>query len=192
MIRLFSVKTRRKLSRYLYQNIVLPIAVCLAWLFILSLAGCTSMPDANDERETTKLVLDITASPKANPDQRGRYSPIMVTVYELKSPALFQEMDFYSLQTNGKDVLGEDLLNKEDFILQPGETLHVRHKTSLGTTAIGIAAGHRNISYAIWKKVYTLAPAPYAPWYRSLIPANRSEQFNYLDTNEVEVLPMHR
>lgn len=190
MMNLLSVKTRTRLYQFVYHKVMLPIAVCFAWLVILSVAGCAAMPDAKATRETTNLVFDITASPRANPDQQGRYSPIMVTIYELKSPALFQEMDFFTLQNNSKETLSDDLLNKEEFILQPGETVSVRHKTTPGTMAIGITAGYRNIAHATWKKVMVLKPAPYAAWYRFPIPANRLSKSIRIDTNEIRITPI--
>lgn len=190
MMNLLSAKTRRRVYRFTYHNIMLPIAICFAWLVILAIAGCSLLPEAKDQHETTHLRFDVTAGPHANPDQQGRASPIMVTVYELKTPQRFQEMDFMSLQNNGKEVLKEDLLHQEEYILQPDETIKIHHKTTPGTTAIGITAGYRNITHAVWKKVFNLAPTPYAAWYRFFIPANRNEKIIRLDTNELRVIPV--
>lgn len=190
MLNLLTIKTRIRLRQFVYNKVLLPVAICFTWLVILSVAGCAATPGTKPVREATKLAFDITASPRANPDQQGRYSPIMVTIYELKSPTQFQEMDFFSLQNNGKELLGDDLLNKEEFILQPGETIHIRHKTTPGTTTIGMTAGYRNITHSVWKKVFRLEPAPYEAWYRVFIPANRTEKTIRLETNEVRVLSM--
>lgn len=189
MLNIPPIKTRIRLHQFIYNKVLLPVAICFAWLVILSIAGCAATSE-KPVRETTKLTFDITASPYANPDQQGRYSPIMVTIYELKSPKQFQEMDFFSLQNNSKELLGDDLLNKEEYILQPGETITIRHKTAPGTTTIGMTAGYRNITHSVWKKVFRLAPAPYAAWYRIIIPANHIEKKIRLETNEVRILSM--
>lgn len=168
------------------QSAVLFLMACMT---VLSLSACSTMPDAKAQREQTQLDLTITAKPYANPDRYGRQSPLMVRIYELKSDDAFQELDFFSLQNNDKTVLGEDLLNKEERILRPGETYQLRHKTMPGTTAIGIMAGYRNIAHAIWKKVYTLPAAPYEAWYRAVIPANKSVLNIAFDTNEIRIIP---
>lgn len=137
--------------------------------------------------EKSKLELAIAASDHLNLDDKGRASPLMVRIYELKTDVAFQEADFFTLQQQDKLILGTDLLAKDEIILRPGETRVIRRKSHPDTTAIGVLAGYRQLSSATWRVVYKLKPAPEAAWYRAVIPANKVKLDIALQANDIRI-----
>lgn len=82
------------------------ISLSLLSLFT-ALGGCASLSPYSD---TTKLDLKLQASEELNPDLRGRPSPIVVRLLELKNPSSFNNADFFSLYQRPKESLMPDLV----------------------------------------------------------------------------------
>jgi len=160
--------------------------LALMALFGALLAACSST-GLPPPLEQSKLDLTIVAADDVNPDDKGRASPILVRIYELKTDGPFQEADFFTLQKQDKLTLGADLLVKDEFILRPGETKTIRRKTLPDTTAIGVLAGYRELGTATWRVVYKLKPAPEAAWYRAVMPANKAKLRIELQTNDIKI-----
>jgi len=163
----------------------LPRLLVVAMLGAL-LAACSSV-NVPPPLEQSKLELTIVAADDVNPDDKGRASPILIRIYELKSDGPFQEADFFTLQKQDKLTLGADMLAKDEFILRPGQTKFIRRKTQPDTTAIGILAGYRQLGTAVWRIVYKLNPAPEAAWYRMVVPANKTKLNIELQTNDINL-----
>ncbi|MBS1135067.1 MAG: type secretion system-associated lipoprotein [Burkholderiaceae bacterium] len=68
------------------------------------LTGCGSAP------KPVVVKLTIEASADANPDTRGRPSPVTVKLFELKSSASFEKADFFSLFDRERETLGPELV----------------------------------------------------------------------------------
>ena len=139
---------------------------------ILSLFASSSL--AQQDKESTKLALTISADANVNPDAVQHASPIKVRVYELKDSATFADTDYFTLDANEKICLAGDLLAKDEYILRPSETQKIERKSNSQTTAIGILAGYRDLPNSIWRVIYKLPPAPEAAWFRFAIPANKT------------------
>lgn len=163
----------------------LPRLVVVAMLGVM-LISCSSTGQS-PVLESSKLDLTIVANDNVNPDDKGRASPIMVHVYELKTDAAFQEADFFTLQKRGKLTLGADILAEDEIVLRPGESTTVRRKAHPDTTAIGVLAGYRQLSTSTWRVVYKLKPAPEAAWYRAVIPANKVKLKIDLHANDIKI-----
>ena len=70
----------------------------------------------------TEVRLTFDVSSDINPDSSGRPSPLMVRVYELKSPTLFERANFIDLYQRDQQVLGADYIAKHDIRrLTPGD-----------------------------------------------------------------------
>ena len=169
-----------QLSVFHFSRFVLVVLVS----FCISACASSGYPPP---LEASKLELAIVASDAVNPDEKGRSSPILVRVYELKNDAVFQESDFFTLQKQDKLTLGSDLLTKDDFILRPGETKTIRRKTYPDTTAIGILAAYRQLNTSTWRIVHKLKPAPEVVWYRAFIPANKVKLKIDLQANDIKI-----
>ena len=59
-------------------------------------------------------MVQFEASGDLNPNAEGRASPLVVRIYELKSFSIFKNADFMSLYEKDDQVLGRELVNKEE------------------------------------------------------------------------------
>jgi len=84
--------------------------------------GCGSSPPL--------LRGSIVVDSNVNPDRAGRPSPIVVRVYELKSVAAFNSADFFALFDNEAATLSGELVGRDEFQLQPGETRNISGSSS--------------------------------------------------------------
>jgi type VI secretion system protein VasD len=97
------------------------------------------------------LRATVKADDKLNPDASGRPSPVVVRLFELKSPRAFESADFYSLYQREQEALGPDLVVRDEIVVKPGETLKFDRVLQDATTDIGLVAAFRDIEHAQWK-----------------------------------------
>ncbi len=88
-----------------------------------------------------------------NPDTTGRPSPVMVRLYELRSPAPLLAADYFDLATREQEqaVLGQDLKAREEWLLQPGTRLPLDRRLDPETRAVGFVAAFRELGGAVWR-----------------------------------------
>ncbi len=122
----------------------------VAALFFL--AGCASTP------EPVVVRMDLHARSAVNPDANGRASPVVVKVYELKSTAAFDAVDFFSVFEDGQKALGAELLNQEAFQLRPGERLELDRPLHLDTRHVAAVAAFRDLEHAQWRDSLAIPP----------------------------------
>lgn len=151
------------------------------------LLGACSAPQPVAPKEQIKLELTINASSTVNPDDKGRASPVLVRVYELKTETAFENADYFSLDKNDKTVLTQDQLARDEFVLRPGESRDIERKLNPDTAALGLLIGYRDLGKATWRTVYKLPPAPAAAWYRAVIPARKVKLQVSLDQQTITV-----
>ncbi|RYZ11997.1 MAG: type VI secretion system lipoprotein TssJ [Comamonadaceae bacterium] len=113
----------------------------------LLLAGCAAKP------VITTVALTLVAEADANPDARGRASPLTVRVYVLKSPGLFEGADFFSLFEKDQATLGAEMLQREEMLLRPGESRKLPLTLSADAKALGFMAAYRDLDRARWRAV---------------------------------------
>jgi type VI secretion system protein VasD len=129
---------------------------CIRWaavLLALALAGCASPPPPP---VVSNIQLSIAASADANPDARKRASPVTVRVYALKSSAPFDAADFFSLYEKDTATLGAELVQREEFLLRPGEEKAIPLKFGPEVKAIGVMAAFRDLERARWRAVHVV------------------------------------
>lgn len=139
--------------------------------WLLTAAGCSGTPTV---KEQTQLDIRIEASDSVNPDEKGRPSPILVRVYELRSDTAFNTADFYSLQDSDRATLGADLLVSDEYILRPGDIKVISRKSNSATSVVGILAGYQALGRSQWRETCKLREAPDAAWYRFAVPAPKA------------------
>ena len=105
--------------------------------------GCGSHPPL--------LRGSIKADRATNPDLRGRPSPVVVRVYELKSLGAFNTADFFSLFEKEQEALGSELVGREEYELRPDETRPYQRQLQPDTKFIGVAAAFRDLEHARWR-----------------------------------------
>jgi type VI secretion system protein VasD len=118
--------------------------VGLLTLSLLDACGSTSPP---------LLQGTIKVDQAANPNPKGVASPIIVRVYELRSPTAFNGADFFSLFDNESATLAGDLVGREEYALNPAETQPYRRQLQPDTKFIGVVAAFRDLEHSRWRQV---------------------------------------
>ena len=135
----------------------------------LALSACASSGEPKP-KEPIRLDMRVNALPDVNPDDRGRAAPIVVRVYELKNDGAFEASDFFTLQTQHKTVLADDVVKRDELQLRPGEHRTFVRRPDPATKAIGVIAAYRDLPNAVWRAVYVMPTAPDKAWYRLFTP----------------------
>ena len=128
---------------------------CLVVIAVL-LAGCGAK--VPPPLPPTQVVLDIQTFGDINPNSEGRPSPLVLRFYELKSLSSFKSADFISLYEKDKGLLGGDLIQKHEFVMQPNDKKTVRLVLQDDTVAIGGFAVFRNYQQARWRTSANVRP----------------------------------
>ncbi|WP_240155260.1 type VI secretion system lipoprotein TssJ [Candidatus Pantoea multigeneris] len=124
-----------------------PLSRFISWMLIplalILLAGC----GATSSETASRYQLKFQAHPQINDS-----APLKVRVLLLKSDANFMSADFYSLQNKPDAVLGNDLLNADQFFLMPGQLNKLlRGQTQPGARYIGIMAEYQTLDGKKWR-----------------------------------------
>jgi type VI secretion system protein VasD len=120
----------------------------------LVLSACGSKPPA----KPASVTGTVQASTQINPSASKRPSPLLIRIYELKSAANFNAADFMSLYQRDQGELGADLLAKEEFVLNPGETKAFAKTLAPDTRFLGVVAAYRDLEHAKWRTVVAVQP----------------------------------
>jgi type VI secretion system protein VasD len=107
----------------------------------MALAACAdSVP--------TKIAIEISATGSVNPDLGGRPSPVVTQIYQLSSDDRFAKADIIQLIDHDKDLLGSDMLTRDEVILQPGESKTIDLAYLKDAKYLGFVADYRDIDHA--------------------------------------------
>lgn len=127
------------------------IRVLLGLMVIAIMGGCAAAPP-----KPAGAKMMMVATPDVNPDGKGRPSPIVVRIYQLKTEAEFAKADFFAIYEREKEVLGPSLIMREEYTLEPGESEELKFEVSRDARFLGVLAAYRDPS-AHWR---ALSPAP--------------------------------
>ncbi len=122
-------------------------------VMFLALAGCAASPSQRPIQVRTQLL----SAADINPDASNRASPLVVRVFELRSDAEFAGADFFALYESERQTLGEALIERKEFIVQPGARQELQLPVGRDTRFLGVIAAYRDIRAARWR---ALAAAP--------------------------------
>ena len=86
-----------------------------------------------------------------NPDIHGRPSPVVLRLYALTSLVAFETADFMSLYSLDRVTLGDELIDREELMLAPGEMKVIDKLLSPQARALGVVAGFRDVQRATWR-----------------------------------------
>ena len=130
------------------------LIACFACL-IMGLSACSKgiMSPA-----PTRIILEIETSATVNLDIQKKPAPIVVRFYQLKSPAKFTEADFISLYENDKQVLGEDLVHRQEILLRPYDKKFIEFETLDTVRAIAGLAAFRLHQGSRWSALVMVEP----------------------------------
>jgi type VI secretion system protein VasD len=126
---------------------------------MLVVAGCASPPPPPPPPPppvVSEIQLSVLAGADVNPDARKRASPVTVRIYALKSAAPFEAADFFSLFEKDTATLGSELVQREEFLMRPGEQKALPMKFGPEVKAIGVMVAYRDLERARWREVHTI------------------------------------
>ena len=120
-------------------------------------AGCSSPPPP-PKPVVTPIAMTLAAGADANPDARGRASPLTVRVYALKTSGAFEAADFFSLFEKDQATLGAEMAQREELLLRPGDSKKIEMTLAADIKAIGVMAAYRDLDRARWREVRAIEP----------------------------------
>jgi type VI secretion system protein VasD len=120
---------------------------------LLLVAGCAAPPP-----KPTELVGSVQASANVNPSVSKRPSPLLLRVYELKSSTAFGNADFVSLYQRDQAELGAEMVGRQEFSLNPGDTQVLAKIAAPETRFLGVVAAFRDVEHAVWRAVVPVVP----------------------------------
>lgn len=126
-----------------------------AALAALLAAGCASPPP---KPVVTPVAMTLAAGADVNPDARGRASPLTVRVYAMKTSGAFESADFFTLFDKDQATLGPELIQREEFLLRPGESRKLEMVLPAEAKALGVMAAYRDLDRARWREVRVVEP----------------------------------
>lgn len=100
-----------------------------------------------------KTTMRITADTDVNPDAAGRASPVVVRVYQLRTDAAFSTTDFFSLFDDEQKALGQELISRDEFMLEPAEARTIDVTIADEARFVGAIAAYRDIRNAEWRGI---------------------------------------
>ena len=113
--------------------------------------GCAPAP-----KKPSVASLEVIVAKDVNPDANGRPSPVIVRTYELKSLAAFDAAHVYGLLERDRDVLGGDLLARDELPLKPGERREMKKTLQPDTRFLGVTAAFRDVEHSKWRATIAL------------------------------------
>lgn len=122
-------------------------------VFIALVAGCGAAPP-----KPTIVQGSVEAAGDINPDRRNRASPVTVRIYELKTVAVFERADFFSLWDGEAGTLAADLLGRDEIQLLPGEHKQFERTLQPDTRHVAVVAAFRDLERAQWRASTTVIP----------------------------------
>jgi type VI secretion system protein VasD len=166
----------------------MPARLVFVLLFAVAPSACSLFSTEAKREEPIQLAISAQAVTDLNPDLKSRPSPMVVRVYELKSDAVFNQADFFSLQNNDRAVLTEDLLARDEFIVRPGGRFAIRRQAHPQIGAVGVLAAFRDLPHATWRATFSLPPPADIPWYKKMWSSNAIRLRVLLEDNAVRIL----
>ncbi|WP_169293087.1 type VI secretion system lipoprotein TssJ [Advenella sp. EE-W14] len=122
---------------------------------VMALAGCA----ASENKMAVPYAVELRGAHVINPNPEGRSAPVKITVYELKSSTAFETSDFFSLQQNPQQALGDQMLEISSVMLQPGQKEVMTAMGNIHAKFLGVVAAFRDLNNSQWR---LLVPLPAA------------------------------
>jgi len=103
----------------------------------------------------TTLSGVVKAAERLNVGALQHSSPVELRIYLLKSTTVFDGADFLAIYERERETLGEELIERQEMVLQPGETKVLPPKTlTAETRAVGVVAAFQNLDRGTWRGTF--------------------------------------
>ncbi|AJQ93817.1 MULTISPECIES: type VI secretion system lipoprotein TssJ [Gynuella] len=104
---------------------------------------------------TSNLKFQVESSETLNPDVQGNNYAVIVRVYQLTDPRLFDRAPYDELWKTGPDMLADTLISVHEFTVQPGFEGVLNIDKKRGAEYVGVMAFFRSRegSWKVYQKV---------------------------------------
>jgi type VI secretion system protein VasD len=119
----------------------------VAAVLLLAMAGCGG---------AKPLRMAIVGTPTLNADDSGAGLPVVVRIYQLSAKERMEQADFQSLWKSDREVLQEDVLDRQEFTLLPGTKTVVEIDTKKGPAYLAVMALFRKPQGSAWRQIIAL------------------------------------
>lgn len=127
---------------------------------LLLLGGCGGDDPPTEAPPPPKIAsLTIKAAANTNPNGAGVPSPVVVHIYQLTATTSFAETDFFQLQDDAGEALGDELIASEVYVLAPGGVEVYQRELGEDVRFLGVAAGFRDLGSGKWRSYHAVTPA---------------------------------
>lgn len=117
---------------------------------------CTSLTGCAWNHYHANLHVNTQAVSYLNPDIKGRASPLLINIYQLKAAQPFTSLNYDQLASNSGKYLDNTLLDKQPIEVRPDSNEATQINLSEEAKYIGIVASYRNINHATWRQIIKL------------------------------------
>lgn len=118
----------------------------------LGLTGCQFLKPSGPYAQ-----LNVHSAEFLNPNIHNEASPVVLTIYQLKSPFQFKQATYQALAENSAKVLGSNLIDENVIEIRPNSNKSVSQTLSPNTQYLGIVAAYRQVNQSQWKSVVKVA-----------------------------------
>ncbi len=136
------------------------LGTALAMALLPAVTGCGGKPPKPQPpappAPAPMLRVDVSAAANANATASAKGLPIVVRLYELKSAGGFRGADFFSLYDREAEVLGGDLIARDELTLAPGQSQQISRPLGPDARYFGVVGAYRDIDRAQWRQVVPL------------------------------------
>lgn len=132
--------------RIAQKIIPLQIIVCIVAMSLIG--GC-----ASNKTKPLSVKGTLTATSVLNPDITGKYRPVNIKVYYLKSDSAFSQASFTDLYQYTDKALGDSIVHIKSYLLLPGQSIKLTDEAPQGVKFVGVVAAFRHIEGAQWKDI---------------------------------------
>lgn len=106
----------------------------------------------------TDLHVDFFVEANVNPDDNKTPSPLIIRMYELKSPKTFENANFIDIYERDAEVLGDDMITKQKLKpIKPGKNRQANFVLSKETKYVGLYAEFLKYKDAKYKLIIPVA-----------------------------------
>jgi type VI secretion system protein VasD len=135
-------------------------------LSALALSGCSAVsslfepepPPPPAPPSPTVIDLQLKTSKDLNLTREGSATPIVARVYELKSADGFSNADFFAIYNRDKEILGGDIVFREELELTPDESRRIKLEPKPESRFIGVFGAFRDLETAQWRTIEKITP----------------------------------
>jgi type VI secretion system protein VasD len=122
--------------------------IVLSSLLLLALImsiGCS--------KEPPRVAIVLNAGADVNPDQSGQALSVVVRIYQLKDKGRMESADYNSIWRSDTQTLSEDLLERQERIIQPGTQEMLEIRVNPSAAYLGIVALFRSPTGDTWRRI---------------------------------------